>query len=245
MPADRHSTRRLTRLPAASTINGQERAPFFGNTGMGKTLDLGTRIELFSMDRHCHDISLALYRRQTAAGPVFLVHTYSSAPDARQRVDFIHRALTVMTGLELAGAAPPWLRFACGTGHEKALRRAFLDLCKLESCAPLAAKPLRVFDKKADCHLEAESQGGGVYRLVAEQPTETARKRAIALAGGFAKLCQMEHVEGADVVAFGCRMSHDALIGQLMYRAQNVRAVFQEDEMAASRGMLAAPSQQK
>ena len=84
-----------------------------------------------------------------------------------------------------------------------------------------------------------------MYHLVAEHATETAQKRAIALAGGFAKLCEMEQVEGADVVAFGCRMSHDALIGQLMYRAQNVRAVFQEDEMAASRGMLAAPSQQK
>ena len=35
---------------------------------MGRLLDLGTRIELVSMDPHFHDISLSLYRRAGAGG---------------------------------------------------------------------------------------------------------------------------------------------------------------------------------
>ena len=37
---------------------------------------------------------------------------------------------------------------------------------------------------------------------------------------------------------------YDALLGLLLVRAPNVRAIVREQEMAASRGVLAAPSQQ-
>ena len=46
-------------------------------------------------------------------------------------------------------------------------------------------------------------------------------------------------------MAFPCKTPHDALIGMLLFRAQNVRAAMQEEEMASARGMLASPSQQK
>jgi hypothetical protein len=45
---------------------------------MGKTIDLGRRIELVPMDPHFHNISIALYRQQTGDGPVFQVHSYSN-----------------------------------------------------------------------------------------------------------------------------------------------------------------------
>ena len=46
-------------------------------------------------------------------------------------------------------------------------------------------------------------------------------------------------------VAFPCGHAHDALIGLLLKRAPNVRAVLREQEAALTRGVLAAPSQQK
>jgi hypothetical protein len=46
-------------------------------------------------------------------------------------------------------------------------------------------------------------------------------------------------------LAFPCGHSHDALIGLLLPRALNVRAVLREEEAAVGRGNLVAPSQQK
>ena len=210
---------------------------------MGKTLDLGERIELLPMDNHCHDISIGLYRRTVGGVPQFLPHTYSSVSGAVGRVDFMRHALVQMIGLEEVPNIPGWLRFPCHTIHQRALRRAFLDLCKLETGSPLKAKPLTVFDKKAGGNLTAVALGDGRYEMVGE---EGGSKRSEALARGFVKLCEMDIVEGQpNQVAFSCGKSHDALIGMLMFRSQNVRSSIIEDDMAASRGILASPSQQQ
>ena len=75
--------------------------------------------------------------------------------------------------------------------------------------------------------------------------TEQAAKRATALARGYAKLCEMDVLEGEqDTVQFPCGVDHHELIGMLMYRAQNVRASMKEEEQSAGRGVLAPPSQQ-
>jgi hypothetical protein len=213
---------------------------------MSQTLNLGRRIELLPMDKHCHDISVGLYRELTDAAPRYVVHTYSSVAGSRERVGFLTRALLIMAGMHEVAGAPGWLRFACDGSHERALRRGFLDLCKLETGAPLDPKPLTVFDKKAECNLEIHGLGAGVYEIRPEGGTPDGSSRAAALAGGFVKLCEMEAVEGSDPrIAFPCKASHDALMGLLAFRAQNVRASLREQEAAASRGILAAPSQQK
>ena len=212
---------------------------------MGKTLDLSRRIEIHSMDKHCQDISIGLYREETSAGPRFLVHTYNKSEEAAERVAFIRQTLLTMLGLESAGADSDWLKFSCGADHLRALKRAFLDLCKLETGAPLEPKPLKAFDKKANCDLEAVSLGAGKYQMKSASGEEQATKRATALARGFAKLCEMHELDGErDGVQFPCSSDHQALIGMLMYRAQNVRASMKEEEQSAGRGVLAPPSQQ-
>ena len=213
---------------------------------MARTLDLGRRIELHSMDPNCHNISVGLYSREVDSEPVFLVHTYSEVEGASGRVAFLRQALMVMVGLEESSVAPGWLRFTCGTIHERALKRAFLDLCKLATGAPLAPKPLTAYDKKAQCDLTAATIGGGVYRMESQDTAEKGPKRATALARGFLKVCEMQEVEGQqNGVVFPCTTSHDELIGMLMFRAQNVRAAMAEEESASSKGMLSSPSQQK
>ena len=213
---------------------------------MGKTLDLGLRIEIHPMDKYCHDISLGLYRRVgEGGGPQFLVHSYSSKEGVSERVAYIRQALIQMLGMEPVENETGWLQFPCQQEHPRALKRAFLDLCKLETGAPLEAKPLTAFDKKAEGDLTAVSLGDGVYRMQAEEETEASAKRPAALARGYAKICEMDPVEGQpNTVRFPCGQNHDAMVGLLMYRSQNVRAAMQEEEMAASRGTLAPPSQQ-
>ena len=71
-------------------------------------------------------------------------------------------------------------------------------------------------------------------------------KRRSAIAGGLVKLGEMEWAEGGqDEVAFLCGQAHDELIGVLLVRALNVRAILREQEMSASRGQLLAPSAQE
>lgn len=217
---------------------------FIGKPVMTRTLDLGQRIELHSMDPHCHDISLGLYQREVDGEARYLVHTYSSIPEAAERAVFLSQVLVVKLGLESIPDAPEWLRFGCQEQHPRALKRAFLDLCKMSNDSALAVKPLVAFDKKAGGNLEAIAEGQGVYRIAPEKDDAVGKKRAAALVRGFAKICEMETHDG-NRVSFSCQVDHHALIGQLMYRAQNVRASMQEEEMAASRGVLSSPSQQE
>jgi hypothetical protein len=46
-------------------------------------------------------------------------------------------------------------------------------------------------------------------------------------------------------VSFPCGERHDALVGLLLVRAQNLRAALREEELTATRGILAAPSAQE
>lgn len=212
---------------------------------MSKKLELGRRIELCSMDRHCHDISLGLYQQEEGDGPRFLVHTYNAIPEAATRAEFLRQALERMAGLVPCQDAAECLRFDCGSTHARALKRTFLDLCKLENGDSLDPKPLTAFDKKADGELTARMLGDGAYEIVSEDGSETGQKRAVALAKGFAKLCEMEWTEAAPTrVSFSCGADHEKLVGFLMFRAQNVRAAMKDEELAAARGVLTAPSQQ-
>ena len=214
---------------------------------MGKTLDLGRRIELHSMDKECHGISLGLYQRDLAGEPQFLVHTYSPVVGASERVAFIRLTLVTMLGLESAEEeGQGWLRFPCGYQHKRTIKRAFLDLCKLETGVVLEVKPLTAFDKKAEGALTAKSLGDGRYLVQGAEDTPAMARRTVALARGFVKLCEMEFLEEDETtVCFPCRQSHDEIIGLMMFRAQNVRAAMQEEEMTAGRGVLAPPSQQE
>lgn len=213
---------------------------------MPKTLDSGRRIELHSMDKHCGGISIGLYAREAPDGPRFLVHTYSGMDGAAERIAFIRRALQVMAGLEPVDDAPDHLRFPCGKPHLRALKRSFLDLCKLETGADLAPRPLTVHDKKAEGRITARGLGSGAYEIVSEDGSDQGARRAVAVARGFAKLCDMGLTgDPATRVAFACGTDHDPMIGMLMFRAQNARATMREEEEAAARGALAAPSQQK
>ena len=212
---------------------------------MGRTLELGRRIELKSMDPHCHDISLGLYRQQTAQGTGYLVHTYSAHPEASGRVAEVVRGLVEGSGMLTLAEYPGLVAFPCGDRHEKALRRTFLEVCKLPAAEIGGVQPLVRPDKKAECELTIESMGGGSYRIIAPEGAELGPRRCQAVSRGFAKLCEMESDESQpNVVRFGCGMEHDALMGAMFYRAQNVRSAMQEDELAASRGTLAAPGSQ-
>ena len=213
---------------------------------MGETIDLGRRIELVPMDPHFHNISIALYRQEAGDGPVFQVHSYSNREGARQRLEFVARAMAILGGLEPVLGETRKLRFPCGVEHSFACRRVFLEACKLDPTQPVEPRPLHILDKKSNRTITVSSQGKGVYLLAADGEELDKASRIEAVANGLLKLGQMQvGVSGRDSVTFDCGQAHDALVGLLLVRALNVRAVLREQEMTASRGVLSAPSAQK
>lgn len=214
---------------------------------MRRVVDIGRRIELVPMDPHFNDISIGLYRQNTKHGhdtPVFLVHTYSRISGAAERIEAVVEAMQVLGGMLKNGDG--LLHFPCNSLHEAACRRVFLEACKLASDTPAEPRPLNILDKKSKLTITVDSIGEGVYRVTAEGEGRGAARRVSAIAGGLAKLGEMETVEtdNRDTVAFACGESHDALVGLLLTRAPNVRIVLREEEMGAGRGVLSAPSQQ-
>ena len=210
---------------------------------MGQTLEIGRRIELVPMDPHCHDISIALYRQSQDAGPAYLVHTYSGLEAASGRVAFLNNAMCFLGGMDVDSDG--LLRFPCGQEHELAIKRVFLEACKLPSDKKLTPRPLQVFDKKSGDTMKIVSQENGWYQVIAEGEGKDKVKRISFIAGGLMKLGQMkEEEQRLDLISFPCGQPHDAMLGLLLVRAPNVRAALREQEATTSRGVLAAPSQQ-
>ncbi len=211
---------------------------------MRRVRDIGRRIELVSMDLHFHDITIALYRQEHNRKPIFRVHTYSNLDGATARIHGVSLAMKTLGGmLKTPDGA---LYFPCGTAHEAACRRVFLEACKLSpESAPAESRPLHTLDKKLRMTVTAHSSGSGSYRVTAASETPNAKRRISAIANGLMKLGEMERVgESYDTVTFPCEHAHDALVGLLLVRAPNVRVVRREEEMGGKRGVLSAPGQQ-
>ena len=217
---------------------------------MRRIVDIGRRIELVPIDPHFHDITIGLYQQcsvDTTTGketPLFLVHTYSHVAGATDRIEEVRQAMQVLGGMLKTAAG--LLYFPCGRAHPAACRRVFLEACKLAPGTRVEQRPLWTLDRKSRLTITVDSVGNGVYSVTADGEGRGAARRIAAIAGGLAKLGEMEDT-GADnkgTVAFDCGHSHDALIGLLLIRAPNVRIAMREAEMSASRGVLSAPSQQ-
>ena len=208
------------------------------------TLDLGSRVELVSMDPHFDDISIALYGADDPGQPCYQVHTYSRRPGAAERIAGVTRAMQVLGGMEQTSTDP--LSFPCGHAHKLAVKRLFLEACKLPPAQPIEPRPLHIFDKKANATIAVASLGQGLYEARATEQVRGVERRVATIALGLIRLGEMDEVTGQPNQAqFGCGEAHDALLGLLLVRAPNVRAAVREAEAMASRGVLSAPSTQE
>jgi hypothetical protein len=217
---------------------------------MQRIVDIGRRIELVPIDPYFHDITIGLYRQQSVnattgeEAPHFLVHTYSHIAGAAERIENVRQAMQVLGGM--LQTPEGLLYFPCGSAHQAACRRVFLEACKLASGTSIEPRALRTLDKKSKLAITVDSTGDGIYRVTADGEGRGAARRISAIAGGLMKLGEMEDTEAdsRDTVAFACAHAHDALVGLLLTRAPNVRVILREEEMDAARGVLSAPSQQ-
>jgi hypothetical protein len=211
---------------------------------MGLTSDLGHRIELVSMDPHFHNITIALHRQQLDGGPAYLINSYSGKEGASDRIAFIRRAMETLGGM--VPNSEGLLQFPCGDPHGLACRRLFLEACKVDPESNVSVRSLAVLDKKSGLEMVVNSLGDGFYNVSSEGESKKKVSRVSAVTGGLMKLGEMHAVEAREhQAAFPCGHAHDALVGVLLVRAPNVRAALREQELAAVRGVLASPSQQR
>jgi hypothetical protein len=199
------------------------------------------------MDRHHEDISVGLYVRDDGGEPVATVHSYSGRDGVRERLEQIAAIVATLGGLDV-GEDGVSLRFRCSTWHATAARRLFLEACKQDPAEPLVPKPLEAPDSRTGQTIRIEPLGDGAYEVHATGVGEGEQSRAPAIGRAMAKLAELSVDDGDGdrvVVRFPCGQGHDELIGLLLVRAQNLRAVLREEEMQASRGVLAAPSAQE
>ena len=133
---------------------------------MGQTLDIGQRIELVPMDGHFEDITIGLYQQDVDTGVGFLVHTYSSRDGAQDRIAFIKQAMQILGGM--VENENGLLQFLCGHTHLMAVKRVFLEACKLGSDVSVTAKPLYVLDRKSGLTMVASPLGDGKYHISAK-----------------------------------------------------------------------------
>jgi hypothetical protein len=210
---------------------------------MSVTRDLGKRIELVAMDPQFQNITIALYRQDHEGHAEYRVHSYSRLEGAPERIKSVRQTMTILGQLEQVGEQ---LYFACASAHQAAMRRTFLEAAKLPTGIPAVPKPLMVIDKRSGRSITAVSLGNGRYQISADGPDDGKGARVDNIVAGLVKLVEVEAADGnPGHVAFPCGQSHDALIGLLLPRALNVRAILREDETAGGRGLLVAPSQQK
>jgi len=210
---------------------------------MAVTRNLGVRIELVSMDPHFHNITIALYRQDQTGRPEYLVYSYSGLPGTAERIAALRSSMATLGHLVLDGEL---LHFPCGSAHQAAVRRTFLETAKLPPGSANAPKPLTVLDKKSGRNITATNLGEGRYQITADGPEDGKAVRIDAIIGGMVKLAEVGLVAGsAGGFAFPCGKTHDPLVGLLLPRALNVRAILREEESAGGRGLLVAPSQQK
>jgi hypothetical protein len=206
--------------------------------------DLGRRTELVSMDPHHADISIGLYVRDGDGGPIGAVHSYSARPGTRERLEAIAQTMRELGGLD--GEAGVEIRFPCGSWHDAAAKRLFVEASKHEPGTPTQASPLEVPDTRSEQRISVVPAGGGTYDVLAAGATDEVPSRAPAIARAMAKLAQLETAPGDGTrVSFPCGHRHDELVGLLLGRAQNLRQILREEELKSSRGVLAAPSAQE
>src|SRR5262245_54541018 len=104
--------------------------------------ELGRRVQLQSMDPHCHDITIGLYEYTDENGaPLYVIHSYNARSGVADRLAFLAKAMARVGGMETIAGSPGQVRWPCGDRHLAATKRLFVEVCKLSKPEDLVERP--------------------------------------------------------------------------------------------------------
>ena len=162
---------------------------------------LGDRIELTSMDKFFHDISIGLYERLSTSGYLeYVVHTYSVREGVAKRLRYLRHSMQVLGSMSLSPSEG--LYFSCGGQHRLACKRLFIEACKLPNDIVCETRPMSVHDKKSSSDIFLTFQKDGLYKVSTSGEGDKAKDRVDAVANGLRKLTDMSLGERSDEVVF-------------------------------------------
>src|SRR6266566_186357 len=99
------------------------------------------------MDRHFNDITIALYRaRGTPAAAV--VHSYSAKAGTQERLEWLAEAMAILGGMRVVPGPRATVALPCGTWHDLAARRVFLEAAKVTPPTLPEPRPLVAQDTR-------------------------------------------------------------------------------------------------
>ena len=201
----------------------------------------GQCLELVSLDRRFHDISVGLYVK---AG-ICTIWTFSRKEGVEERIREIRDQMIALGGMEAVDGANNQVRFPCGQLHQRTLR---FVMSQAVGKAPDYAPPqgaLAIQDSKSALTIHAElsaelteAHGGcAVYNVSLEGEARNAAMRLRMVLAGFTRYGEMEQV-GESGVTFACGMPHDALMRVLMPYSRNISSVETMMAAEAMRGQM-------
>ena len=189
----------------------------------------GKCLELVSLDRHFHNISVGLYVKHG----IFTVWTFSGKCGADKRIQKIRDQLVSLGGMEPIAGTLNQARFTCDVLHDRPVRFLLSQAVgKSPDFAP-SEGTLEIKDSKSELMIGAEGfkrDGSWLYRIGVTGEAKNSAMRLRMILAGFTRYGEMEKI-GDNEVAFQCRTQHDELMRLLMPYSRNISSV--ETMMAA------------
>ncbi|MEC9321321.1 MAG: hypothetical protein VX869_04000 [Chloroflexota bacterium] len=189
----------------------------------------GKCLELVSLDRHFHNISVGLYVKHG----IFTVWTFSGKCGADKRIQKIRDQLVSLGGMEPIAGTLNQARFTCDVLHDRPVRFLLSQAVGKSPDFVPSEEALEIKDSKSELMIGAEGfkrDGSWLYRIGVTGEAKNSVMRLRMILAGFTRYGEMEKI-GDNEVAFQCRTQHDELMRLLMPYSRNISSV--ETMMAA------------
>lgn len=195
--------------------------------------ELGTCIELVSIDPHFHQVSVGLFIKSG----VLTVFSYSRLPGIEDRIEQIRDRCIQLGDVKAVDGTNDQLRLISDLYLDRALRFMFTAAVEKDPAAAIPTGRITAPDTKTKLTFVITGAQEGdkyVYTVSAEGEAERAEMRIRAAVGGFIKYSNCARVD-KDKFSFEDGRKYDNFARLILPLARNVSAVeaqLEQEEMA-------------
>jgi len=198
-----------------------------------KVAQLGSCIELVSLDPHFHDVSVGLFIKDG----VMTISSFSTIDGIDARIETIRDRCLQLGDVEAVEGTTDQLRLISDLQLDRALKFMFTIAVEKDASAEAPSGRITAPDTKTKLLFVidgAELDGKYVYTVSTEGESDRANMRIRAAVGGFIRYSDCERID-KDKFAFPDGKQYDKFARLILPLARNVSAVeaqLEQDEMA-------------
>ena len=201
-----------------------------------KIKELGSCIELISIDPHFHDVSIGLFIKDG----VMTISTYSTIDGVEARIEQIRDRCVLLGDVEPVEGTTDQLRLTSDLYLDRALRFMFIAAVEKDPSQQVPTGRITAPDTKTKLTLVvegAEENGQFVYTVSTEGEAERAYMRVRATVGGFIRYSECVRVD-KDKFSFPDGKRYDKFARLILPLARNVSAVEAQLEASEMAGQM-------